>query len=162
MVHSFKIEATKISFKKLDILIEQWTNKNVHIFKNISQSQWFTKIKLQLQSVFYPIVVSSLKVTKIQIVFRRMGRNGNLNCLQSCSTDNLRIENFQKWSPIFLGHLRVLSFSNLYLDVSLFFQYEPENVPHTRCVWEMWKLSRVPAITASKTAQGQLNSTTSF
>ena len=30
--------------------------------------------------------------------------------------------------------IRVLSFSNLYLDVSLFFQYEPENVPHTRCV----------------------------
>ena len=69
MVHSFKIEATKISFKKLDILIEQWTNKNVHIFENISQSQWFTKIKLQLQSVFYPIVVSSLKVAEIQIVF---------------------------------------------------------------------------------------------
>lgn len=33
VVNSFKIEATKISFKKLDILIQQWTNKNVHILK---------------------------------------------------------------------------------------------------------------------------------
>ena len=38
MVHNFKIEATKISFRKLEILIEQWTHKNIHIFENISQS----------------------------------------------------------------------------------------------------------------------------
>jgi hypothetical protein len=43
MVRNFKIEATKISLKKLEILIEEWTNKNIHFFENISQSQWFTK-----------------------------------------------------------------------------------------------------------------------
>ena len=69
MVQNFKIEVTKISFKKLEILIEQWTNKNIHIFENISQSSWFIKMKLQFQSVFYPMVVTNLKVTEIQIVF---------------------------------------------------------------------------------------------
>ena len=63
MVHSFKIEATKISFKKLDILIEQF------IFLITYRKVNGLQKKLQLQSVFYPCVLSSLKVTEIQIVF---------------------------------------------------------------------------------------------